>query len=427
MSSVARAPRRSRLRSLQPDPTLGAHGTRNVSLDLLQSFLGGLFVALVANFAAVYARHLDASAFLLSVLLAAPYSGALISPIVVARLPPTLGPRSIATQIALGRLLILAVPLTDSPSVFIALMVGMYLLVTLPSPYVVDVMSRLYPTAIRGRYIGYSRIALTAGLTIGAPVGGFVLDHYGPSVLFPLGAIVGVLGALAYASLKPGPATQAPTASSIRATFRLIGQDRPYAVVVAAMTIWGFGALLAGPFYPIMLVSRFGVTYQQVGFLTLVQSACWFVSYIYLARRIDRMSAQRVMLVSMLLSALLPVSYLLAPTPDFLVIGYAANGCAAGGVDLGLLQLIVRSAPPGRTPQYTALVNAVAGARGIVAPFAGSALGADGVLGTSGVLIAGTALCVGGAGVALQTGRATADERSRESDAGGQQETPRPA
>jgi predicted MFS family arabinose efflux permease len=416
LRSLAGAPRPPRLSSLRPDSTLGAYGAHNVSLDLLQSFLGGLFVALVANFAAVYARHLDASAFLLSVLLAAPYTGALISPIVVARLPPTLGPREIAVQIALGRLLILVVPLTQSPAVFIALMVGMYLLVTLPSPYVVDVMTRLYPTAVRGRYIGYSRIALTAGLTIGAPVGGFVMDHYGPAVLFPLGAVVGVLGAFAYSRLRPGLASQLPTRSSIRATFHLLAEDRPYAFVVAAITIWGLGALLAGPFYPIMLVNRFGVTYQQVGFLTLVQSACWFISYVYLARRIDRLPAERVMLASMLLSAVLPASYLLAPSPEFLVIGYAANGCAAGGTDLGLLQLIVRSAPPGRAPQYTALVNAVAGARGIIAPFAGSLLGADGMLGTSGVLIAGTALCVAGAAVILRTGRMGTAGRSQESE-----------
>lgn len=380
-------------------------GRHNVALDLLQSFLGGLFVALVANFAAVYARHLNASSLLLSVLLAAPYTGALISPIVVARLPPTIGPRGIALQIALGRLLMLAVPFTASPAVFIALMVGMYLLVTLPSPYVVDVMSRLYPQAVRGRYIGYSRIALTAGLTFGAPIGGFIMDISGPGVLFPLGALIGVLGAVAYANLKPGPGSKAPAPPTIGAIFRLIREDRPYALGVAALSIWGFGALLAGPFYPILLVNRFNVSYQQVGILTLAQSVCWFASYLYLARRIDRLPARRVMLVSMILSAFLPISFLFAPSATFLLAGYAGNGFAAGGVDLGLLQLIVRSAPPGRTPQYTALVNAVAGARGVLAPFVGSALATDGILGPSGVLVAGAALCLAGAALALPTGR----------------------
>lgn len=405
MSSIVRAPRRSRLRSLRPDPALGVDGARNLILDLLQSFLGGLFVALVANFAAVYARHLNASSLLLSVLLAAPYTGALISPIAVARLPATIGPRGIALQIAVGRLLMLAVPLTASPAIFIALMVGMYLLVTLPSPYVVDVMSRLYPQTVRGRYIGYSRIALTAGLTLGAPIGGFIMDTYGPGVLFPLGATIGVLGAFAYANLKPGGGPKAPLPPTIAATFRLIREDRPYALGVAAVAIWGFGALLAGPFYPIMLVNRFNVSYQQVGTLTLAQSICWFASYLYLARRIDRLPAPKVMLVSMILSALLPLSFLLAPSPTFLLVGYAGNGFAAGGVDLGLLQLIVRSAPPGRTPQYTALVNAVAGARGVLAPFVGSALASDGVLNPAGVLVAGAVLCLGGAALALPTSK----------------------
>lgn len=383
-------------RWLRPDPVLGEHGARNVSSDLLQSLFGGVFVALATNFAAVYASRLDASPFLLSILLAAPYTGALISPVVVARLPATLSPFSIALFIVVGRLLMLAVPLTNAAGVFVALMVGMFLLASLPSPYVVDVMGRLYPTAVRGRYIGYSRIALTVGLTLGAPVGGYVLDHYGAAGLFPLSTLIGVIGAHFYSRLRPGADATPPARPSIAATFRLAGTDRSYALRVAALAVWGFGALIAGPFYPVMLVNRFGVSYSDVGFLTLIQSLTWFISYLYLARRIDRMPAEAVLGVSMVLSAFLPLTYLLAPSTSLLAIGYAANGFAAGGVDLGLLQVIVRSAPPGRTAQYTALMNAVAGARGIVAPFAGSVLGAS-IIGTSGLLISATILCLIGA------------------------------
>lgn len=383
-------------RWLRPDSTLGEHGTRNVSCDLLQSLFGGLFVALVTNFSAVYASRLDASPFLLSILLAAPFTGALISPVVVARLPATLSPFSIALFIAVGRLLMLGVPLTQSAAVFVGLMVGMFLLVSLPSPYAVDVMGRLYPTAVRGRYIGYSRIALTVGLTVGAPVGGYVLDHFGATGLFPLGAFIGVIGAHFYSRLRPGADATPPARPSIAATFRLAGTDRPYALQVAALAVWGFGALIAGPFYPVILVNHFGVSYSEVGFLTLIQSVTWFISYLYLAGRIDRMPAEVVLGLSMVFSACMPLTYLFAPSTAFLAIGYAANGFAAGGVDLGLLQVIVRSAPPGRTPQYTALINAVAGARGIIAPFAGSALGAS-AAGTPGVLISATALCLIGA------------------------------
>jgi MFS family permease len=405
MSNPVRATTRPR-RFPQLDPALGADGPRNVILDLLQSFLGGLFVAFVSNFAAVYARRLDASAVLLSVLLAAPYTGALISPVVIARLPASLGPRGIALQIAAGRLLMLFVPLTASPAIFVALLSLMYLLVALPSPFIVDVMGRLYPPEVRGRYIGYSRIALTAGLILGAPVGGYIMDMAGPGLLFPLGAFIGSLGALAYACLRPGLGSMTPKAPRIRDTFRLIGEDRAYATGVAAIVVWGLGALIAGPFYPILLVNRFGASYQQVGFLTLIQSVCWFASYLYLARRIDRMDARHVLLVSMLLAAMLPASYLIAPSIGGLVIGYAANGLAAGGNDLGLLQLIVRSAPPGQVPRYTALVNTMTGARGILAPFVGSFLGGEGGIGPSGVLRAGTVLCLIGAGLMLWPDRA---------------------
>lgn len=61
-----------------------------------------------------------------------------------------------------------------------------------------------------------------------------------------------------------------------------------------------------------------------------------------------------------------------------------------------------RSAQPGQAPRYTALVNAIAGARGMLAPFAGSALGSDGVVGTAGVLIAGAVMCLAGGGLALR-------------------------
>ena len=408
---TARRPRRGFFAQFRPDPILGPNGFHNVAIDTLQSALAGLFVALVVNFASVYAQRLQAGPVLLSVLLAAPFTGALLSPLVIARLPATVAPRSIAIVIALGRMLILLTPFTRSPAVFIALIFGMYLLVTLPSPYIVDVMGRLYPPSIRGRYIGYSRVALTLGLILGAPIGGFVLDNYGPAILFPLGAAIGTLGAVAYAFLRPGPAAPSARRSSLATTFRLVGENGRYALVVAALAVWGFGVLVAGPYYPVILVGRFGVTYSQVGFLSLVQSACWFASYLYLARRIDRLPAGAVLGVSMFLSALLPISFLLAPTPMFLAIGYAGNGFASGGVDLGLLQVIVRAAPPGGAPRYTALVNAVAGARGMLAPFAGSALGSEGVLGTAGVLVAGGVMCLAGGALAL---RGSADPAPRQ-------------
>ena len=81
MALTTRRTRRGFWGQFRPDPALGPHGFRNVAIDTFQSALAGLFVALALNFAGVYAQRLNAGPVLLSVLLAAPFTGALLSPL----------------------------------------------------------------------------------------------------------------------------------------------------------------------------------------------------------------------------------------------------------------------------------------------------------------------------------------------------------
>src|SRR5262249_61562011 len=61
-----------------------------------------------------------------------------------------------------------------------------------------EVISRLAPAAVRGEAMGLHGSALTAGLALGAPLVGVVVDRWSPTMGFAVagasGALLGVIG-----------------------------------------------------------------------------------------------------------------------------------------------------------------------------------------------------------------------------------------
>lgn len=61
-----------------------------------------------------------------------------------------------------------------------------------------SVVADLAPHNMRGRYMGIFSLCYAIGLTIGAPIGGRILDQSGPRVLWPTCFLVGILAATIY-------------------------------------------------------------------------------------------------------------------------------------------------------------------------------------------------------------------------------------
>lgn len=71
----------------------------------------------------------------------------------------------------------------------------------LQAPWKPTLVSEMAPLDLRARYLGLFNITHALSIAIGAPIGGFVLSHFGASVLWPCAGLVLVLTSLLYALL----------------------------------------------------------------------------------------------------------------------------------------------------------------------------------------------------------------------------------
>jgi len=355
---------------------------------MVNSLGAGAFTALTINFIPVVARRLDADPLLLSIILAAPFAGSVLNVFSGYWLPRHNRLRFAAVAIGFARGLLFLTPLATGPLSFTLLAVLLYLLIAVPNPIFMEVLRGMYPAEKRARLLSITRIGMTAAITVGSLVGGSMLDNWGPAVLFPLGALLGLVSAGAYSRIRVQEVEVQRFGTS--AAFGLLREDRAFAAYTFAMILWGFGLFMFGPFQPLMLVDRLHASYTEVGVLGFVSSAFWLLSYFYWGRSVDRLGATRVMAISHLLTVLTPLLYWLSPSVWLLVPAAAAMGIANGGIDLAGINAILRLAPPSQVPRYTALINTLLGFRGMVAPFVGSALAAQAWFGFDGVAI----LCI---------------------------------
>jgi MFS family permease len=70
------------------------------------------------------------------------------------------------------------------------------------APIVQAVVSDLAPTPLRGRYMGAQSMSFALALMVGAPLGGWTLEHLGGEVLWPMSFVMGVVSALLLLSIR---------------------------------------------------------------------------------------------------------------------------------------------------------------------------------------------------------------------------------
>jgi hypothetical protein len=143
-----------------------------------------------------------------------------------------------------------------------------------------------------------------------------------------------------------------------------------------------------------MLVDHFDAPNTFIGIMAAVQSATMVGAYVVVGRLIDRGSSLRQTLTATVLTLLVPMGYLVAPTYwAILPFAVIAGVCAASG-ELTYHTNLVQLAPPGRLADYAAVQSLLLGVRGSLAPFAASAL--LGTFSAHGALLVGLAFMVGG-------------------------------
>lgn len=377
---------------------LPASARRNVLYDAANGLGNGLFTALVINFVPVIARRNGADALLLAALAAAPFAANVVGLLGVAWLPTTGRARYLALVQALGRGVFLFALLGDWPIVLLVMLFGYYLSYALTMPLLLDALRDMYPDRWRGRLMGYVRIIQNCSAALAAPLAGWLMDVAGQRALLVLGALFGVLGAAAFRKVTFSGDSSAVRTSPWAALGSFV-RDPLYRGIALAWVVWGFGGFMALPLYPLVMVDRLGVSYAQVGLISLALAVGGLASYWVVGMYVDRGGGRWALLIGFALAAPTPLVYQLAPSVEWLALAGLLNGLGFGAMELGWASLLLRLAPGAERARIPAVLNFFTGIRGIIAPFVGVALASWPLLGVSGTLW--ISALVGFAGVAL--------------------------
>lgn len=288
------------------------------------------------------------------------------------------GMRRVAlTSWAIGRSFFFLGALMPNALGLIAIMTLYSLLEHWPGPAYTQTIQAIYPLQYRARIMALVRLGLALILLAFIPAAGWILDRFGYRVLLPLAGLAGLGSArmLARLTARAGTALSLPPRVGQRnSLWQIVRTDRRYAFFLLAIISFGFSSLMPVALYPIVQVSRLGLSYTEIGLLGLAQSLMWLLGYLFGGRLTERFGGARCLQAIFAVNCLVMLPYTWATRGWMLLPSFIAAGLVSAGVDLWVTYTIIELADPTLIPDYTALSSTAIGARGLVAPFAGAGL-----------------------------------------------------
>ena len=386
---------------------LDAQVRRNFYLDLTSAALYGVFTSFVLNFLPVIARRLGADSVLLAVLVAAPFASNIVVLFTGALVPTRGRARVVAATLALSRGSFLACFLVANPLALVAVALFFQQVHQVSMMLLPSLFRQMYPREIRGRLMGYVRVGLATSSTAFALVGGWLLDTIGYRLLLPLGALFGICTGVCWLFIRISSVTDETRFTGISA-LRSLARDRVLPIYTAGWFIWGFGAFMVLPLYPIYLVDNLRATYAEVGVLNFVTSICWLLSFLAWGRLVDRWGGINSLALTFGLGVLVPLIYALEPGLLPLAIAFGISGAVNAGAEMGWLSSMMELSPPEGVSQSVAAVNGITGLRGLMVPFIGSALSQVPWLGLTGTFALAAGIAAVGAAIMYWSARQVA-------------------
>ena len=342
---------------------------RVMHIELSMSLAYGVFYASIIPFTQVVLRRLGASVDMLAFYTALLFVGSVFTSfsIVLMRRRRTI--KLIVFCWLLGRSLFLLTAFISGAVPLMAISILFWLLEAFVIPAYTRVVQKIYPESGRGKVMSTVRMGRVSVILLITPLAGWALDRVGYQVLFPVGALFGILATYLFTriDLDEGelPPRQTKTFADL---WQIVRSDRNFAVYLLSYSLFGLGGLLAWPLYPIVQVDRLQLSYSQIGLLGLIESITWFLSYLLWGRTIDRRGGLFVVRAISAISIVTPLTYMTAQSMWMLLPSAIARGLAMAGFELGRINAGIQLADPDRVTEYAAIQSTVVGLRGLVAP-----------------------------------------------------------
>ncbi len=342
---------------------------RFMHIELSMSLAYGIFYACIIPFTQVVLRRLGASVDMLALYTALLFVGSVFTSfsIVIMRRRRTIN--IIVFCWLLGRSLFLLTAFVTGAVQLMAVGIVFWLLEAFVIPAYTRVIQKIYPESGRGKVMSTVRMGRVSMILLVTPLAGWAMDQVGYRVLFPIGALFGILATFLFTRIDFDEGELPPRKTkAFSDLWQIVRTDRNFAVYLVGYSLFGLGGLLSWPLYPVVQVDRLQLSYSDIGLLGLVESVTWLFSYLLWGRTIDKRGGLFVVRAISVISIVTPVTYMFAQNIWMLLPSAIARGLGMAGFELGRISAGIQLADPDRVTEYAAIQSTIVGLRGLVAP-----------------------------------------------------------
>jgi MFS family permease len=375
--------------------------SRQVRNNFFWDFAGAgifsLFNVVFNQFYMPIAIRSGATDLQIGLLSAAPAVGLLFSPLWAGMAERGRAKNYVVYPNLVGRLLIFIPALFASPWAFVAIALIFQMLMGVQAPAYATLMTQIYPADIRGRIMGYVRVAMGFLMIPLAFTVGIWIDKSGSFYPLLSAAICGFVSMLLFMRVKeeqtpaPSAVATAKKRSSFKQQLQILRNNRPLVLFLAATTLSGFGNMLANPLYNIIQVQELRLSNMDIGLVRIVYFVLLLLAYFFMGRVIDRYSPRLVMMLCIACQMSCPLLYGLFGTYPSVLVASGLQGFADASWDLGCLAYVFRLAP-GREGVVFGLHLMLFGIRGTIGPLLSTGL--KGVLPLEAILLSAAFFCL---------------------------------
>ena len=324
----------------------------------------------------IVVRRAGGSALDVALVVAGPFIGHLLSPLFTLIFTGRDRVKVVAgTVVAARAVFICGVLVATTPLLFAVTTVTFWIITIANVGSYTSLMGAIYPPQERAQAMGKVRMGFSVASIASAALAGAFIDIFPAGWVFAAAAMISMPGALAFFFMRTDALEKPEHRRPAPAIARDIWRDVRYRRLLISFVVFGIGNLGNAAMIPLLLVDRFAAPTEFIGAYAAVQSATAIIAYWVWGRVLDRGRSSVVWSVrNSLLTVLIPLGYLLAPTVWALLPVAVIAGIAIAGGELTYHLNVMQLAPPGRVIEYATANSFLLGVRGTIAPFLFSAL-----------------------------------------------------
>jgi predicted MFS family arabinose efflux permease len=347
--------------------------------DAWSALLGGLYSGAIFPFIGFIARdRLHSSVAMIGIISASPYAGCLLAIFYTQLMDGRKKMPYLMAAWVIGRAAFILMLFRVTPLIFACIVSFCQIGGSISGPGYAAIIQEIYPNDQRATIMAYIRVGMAFTTLVATLFVGWLLKATDFRYTFAVAGFVGIVCALAFGSIKTSDPDvsieKQPPHEFFLSTLRSMHENSAFRKFMISVFVFGFANIMNVTLIPIYQVDVLRITPFQVAVLANVSTVAWMLSYPYWGKRVDTASPMHAMIMCIILSATLPINYFLVRNAWWLLPSAVLNGLALSGIELAYFNGVMFCAPEGLETQYQSFHSLSMGVRGVLAPFAATAM-----------------------------------------------------